>query len=281
MLNMCIKVTPAPASDHMIIEVVGRGAHNLFDPDIDWRLTAKQADFTSARGGVALTSDPAAWGRVYSRGIFVAVDEVLKALRVAVNVRTQLTRGRHVLPTHPHPTPLHLLDRFLSDKQNHHVITAARDNALKPVMKSYHAKQLGTTVDRIVYAAEVCDERTAFVLEQLNLFVANNTGALEDKIDLDGRILEMLAKCPDYVPTATEAPYLAALRKYVAALSLNSRRREWASFKLILNVKATQLKQYCVQFTTSTVYLTGDLLQGGNWQVAAISILNALSATLS
>eukprot|EP00953_Heterococcus_sp_UTEX-ZZ885_P006533 3992-Heterococcus_DN1.PRE.1 len=91
----------------------------------------------------------------------------------------------------------------------------------------------------------------------------------------------MLAKCPDYVPTATEAPYLAALRKYVAALSLNSRRREWASFKLILNVKATQLKQYCVQFTTSTVYLTGDLLQGGNWQVAAISILNALSATLS
>jgi hypothetical protein len=236
MLNMCIKVTPAPASDHMIIEVVGRGAHNLFDPDIDWRLTAKQADFTSARGGVALTSDPAAWGRVYSRGIFVAVDEVLKALRVAVNVRTQLTRDRHVLPTHPHPTPLeslaeilaalltstdsslytpvftHLLDRFLSDKQNHHVITAARDNALKPVMKSYHAKQLGTIVDRIVYAAEVCDERTAFVLEQLSLFVANNTGALEDKIDLDGRILEMLAKSPDYVPTATEAPYLAALR---------------------------------------------------------------------
>jgi hypothetical protein len=305
MLNMCIKVTPAPASDYMVIQVARPGADKLFNPNIDWRLTAKQAEFTTPRGSVALTADPAAWGRVYSRGIFVAVDEAIRALRVALNVRTQLTRDRHVLPDKPTPLQslaeilaevvraadssactalfMHLLDRFMHDRQNPHIVAAATEHALKPVMESYHAKQLSTTVERIVYAAEVCDERTAFVLKQLNLFVANNTGALEDKINLDARILELLAVCPDYIPSTAEAPYLAALKQYVAALSLNTKQYKWRTqVNFILSAKATQLTQYCVvEFGSNTVYLTGDLLQGDNWRVAAISVLNALSAALS
>jgi hypothetical protein len=306
MLNMCIKVTPAPASDSMLIQVVGPRAHKLFDPNMDWRLTAKQADFTTARGDVALTSDPATWGRMYSRGLFVAVDEKLRALHVAVNVRTQLTRDRHVLPTHPDPTPLdslaeilaallsvrgadssscavlftHLLDCFVTDKMDPHIVAAAGDTALKHVMKSFHAEHLGTTVDNIVYAAEECDQRTAFVLKQLNVSVVNNSGALEDKIDLDARIFQLLARLPDYIPSTTEAPYLAALMKYVAALSLNSVRYQGRPlYNFILSVKATQLTQCCAANNAlTTVYLTGDLLQRDNWKVAAVILLLKLSS---
>jgi hypothetical protein len=299
MLNMCIKVTPAPASDRLVIKVVGPRAHKLFDPNVDWSMTVKHADFTTPRGTVALTA-PASWGRVYSRGIFVAVDEVLKALRVAVNVRTQLSRDRHVLPDKPTPlqslaeilaelvrgqhsscTALftHLLDRFLNDKLNDHIVTAAGDTALKPVMRSYHAKQLGTTVDRIVYTAEECDARVAFVLDQLNVSVQNNSGALEDTIDLKKRILQLLRVCPDYVVPTTEASYLKALKKYVAALSLNYKHyQDLQADKFIVSVKETPLKQYCAaQYSTQTVYMTGDLLQGDNWRVAAVIILQGLS----
>jgi hypothetical protein len=314
MLNICIKVTPAPARDSMAIEVVGPGAHNLFDPTIDWSMTAKQADFTTLQGSVALTADPADWGRVYSRGIFVAVDQELRALRVAVNVRTQLTRDRHVLPTRPQPTPLdslaeilaallrsavtnspsctalftHLLDRFMLDKKCPHIITAAQDSGLKPVMKAFHAKQLGTVPERIVYTGDHCDEKTAFVLDQLDLFVARDTGALRDPINLNKRITELLAVSPDYVPTASDAPYLAALRQYVLALSMNSKLCQCTECQcaglrsITLSAKVIQLKQYCmVDYKTHTVYMTSDLLQHGNWRAAAISVLNALSATAS
>jgi uncharacterized membrane protein YgcG len=292
MKNMCVRIDHGPERSDMVITITGANANTLFSPNIDWGLTAGLQRYTTDNNSssIALSSDAAVHGRVYSRTLYVDTDELCKVLQIALNIDKQLARDRHVLPNNLNKEIASVLQQLL---QSHgtdamlfvfeHISCGIRDNrknelvraaatVLKEPLRHYHAQLLQCDPSKVLFADSEFDSSATAILQQLGLHMVDNTGACGDDVDMVQLVMRLLAQSPTFRPTTQqEIVNVKHINKYVECVNLN------VNFTLKAIIKETSTVQQCRGETrTGKVYMSCDLMKESTCQDAALHLHSIL-----
>jgi hypothetical protein len=214
--NMVVYFEPADARRDLLIRVHGPGAHRLFDPQIDIRLLSNDLTLQCRGQDGALYAGASArlHGRVYARGLHVAVDRDFELLRLVVNLNAAVARDRHLLPSNtwdlierilneavdqaaaaPQPAWIAVFDHLMAICAEQTAESLRRSLPhIKSAIRRYVALHNGVPVDRVAFVGD--DSPSVQLLRDLGKLVVDNVGALADVLDVAKLRKEFVGQAP-------------------------------------------------------------------------------------
>jgi hypothetical protein len=205
--NMCVEFVDSVDRDEMIVLISGPNAGKLFNPDIDLDLVEDKKVLCENEFGAAYESSNAGW--IYCKGLYVGFDKELRKLGLLLNLNTQPSRDRHMIPSVLWKQFGDILNFAISEEDEkssgvfEHLISVCKKIPygnysfiphIKSPMKKYVARQHNISNEEDVYFVSSISADSIDLAIRLKKIVVEGMNAYSEKVDFLTLSIEFMRK---------------------------------------------------------------------------------------